>query len=219
MDKMIGEFDKELFEHIHMMLFVIVLFYITITCCLIGYSIWSANQYKKIEEDVRRNEERYANIRNEYHAQLKHAEHANSFILCLKSTFSYRYNDVLFRYQFSEIRRLFFEQHAKKYKEIEGKQFEFYIYLRKCMRAATINIAMIHWQVWLTILILILLNTFRILVASTSEVSSFIVMDALVLWGVTMWVFYLRYRLMWLLRTLSGPATYVKHCKNREGSF
>jgi len=124
----------------------------------------------------------------------------------------------LFRWQFCELRRLFFEQHVKKYKEIQNKNFEFYVYLRKCMRASTINIAMIHWQVWLIILILVFLNTVRILAFSTSEVSSFIAWDAIILWGVALYVFYLRYRLMYLLKTIAGPATYVKYCQNRAGS-
>jgi len=83
------------------------------------------------------------------------------------------------------------------------------------MRATTINIAMIHWQVWLTILLIILVNTIRILVFSTSTVSSFVVVDACVLWGVMIWIFYLRLRLMFLMKTLSGPATYGKYCRTQ----
>jgi len=63
---------------------------------------------------------------------------------------------------------------------------------------------MIHWQVWLTILVIILLNTMRILIFKIQTVGSFVYFDAIVLWLITFYVFYLRHNATAVLDALSS---------------
>jgi hypothetical protein len=91
--------------------------------------------------------------------------------------------------------------------------FEFYIYLRKCVRQACINIAMIHWQVWLAILVIVFFNTIRIVAFETAEVSSFVILDAVVLWLVTFFIFFLRHNTMQTIHILTTEYDKYQHLK------
>jgi len=94
--------------------------------------------------------------------------------------------------------------------------FEFYVYLRKCVRQACIGIAMIHWQVWLTILAIVFLNTVRIVAWQTAEVSSFVILDSVVLWCVTLYIFYLRHNTIATIKTLTHE--YEEYSKLSEAA-
>jgi len=73
---------------------------------------------------------------------------------------------------------------------------------------------MIHWQVWLAILIVILLNTMRILVFNVETLGSFVYFDAIVLWVITIYVFYLRHNATSVLDVLSSsPEAYKRFSK------
>jgi len=118
--------------------------------------------------------------------------------------FNYRYNNAYLRFQYIELRRQFIEQHHNEFPEMDHDFFEFYVYLRKCVRQACIGIAMIHWQVWLTILIIVFLNTVRIVAFQTADISSFVILDSIVLWVVTLYIFYLRHNSIATIKTITA---------------
>jgi len=168
---------------------------------LMGYSIWVANHYKEIELEAKRDGgKRILEEWRNYERQGKQQGRCGH--LC-NIPWNHAYNRAYLRFQYVEIRKAFIEQHHNEYPGMDHDGFEFYIYLRKCVRQACINIAMIHWQVWLTILVIVFLNTIRIVAFQTSEVSSFIILDGIVLWLVTLFIFYLRYNTMHTIHTLT----------------
>jgi len=189
-EKLFGEFDKHIFEHVHMLLFVIVCLYVVVTVVLMAYCIHVANDYETIQKENDANQNK---MKREWEDYDKKAKSMNRVFHAFYAAFNWSYGRAHFKFMYSQLRKQFEDQHKVEHKQIAEGQFDFHIYLRKCVRQACINIAMIHWQVWLTILIIIFLNTLRIIVFSTAEVSSFVILDASVLWGVTLYVFYLRH--------------------------
>jgi len=202
LERALGEFDKHIFEHVHMTLFMIVVFYIIVTCCLMGYSIYVANHYKEIEEQAK-TESGERKIKSEWATFERQGKEQGMCGHLLNIPWNYRYNQAYLRFQYVELRRHFIEQHRAEFPEMDHDFFEFYVYLRKCVRQACIGIAMIHWQVWLTILAIVFLNTVRIVAWQTAEVSSFVILDSVVLWCVTMYIFYLRYNTISTIKTLT----------------
>jgi len=207
-EDLIGEFDKHMFEHVHMMLFVVVLLYITVTVFLMIYCVHVAGDYAIIQEEAIKEGPRITQEWVEYENKVRNM---NGCFHALYAAFNLSYGRAHFKFMYAELRKMFEEQHKKEL--LEG-HFDFHIYLRKCVRQACINIAMIHWQVWLTILIVILANTIRILIFSVDTIGSFVYFDAIVLWVVTFYVFYLRHNATSVLDALSSsPQAYQRYSK------
>jgi len=76
--------------------------------------------------------------------------------------------------------------------------------------------------VWLGILILIFLNTFRVMIFQVSSVVSFVYMDSVLLWIALIFVMYLRWNIGDVLRNLSNEMVYremsslTQHEKHEE---
>jgi len=215
LEKGLGEFDKHIFEHVHMTLFMVVVCYIIVTCVLMGYSIWVANHYKEIEHEAK-TEDGKREILSTWNKFERQGKEQGICGHIFSVRWNYQYNQAYLRYQYVELRRQFIEQHKAEFPEMEQEGFfEFYVYLRKCVRQACIGIAMIHWQVWLTILLIVFLNTIRIVLWQTSEVSSFVIVDSIVLWAVTFYIFYLRYKTLSTIKTLTHE--YEEYSKLNHG--
>jgi len=204
---------KKLFKA--MSLFMIVVCYITLTCLLMGYSIWTANQYKAIEQEAKKDQG--AKILEEWREYSRKGKDQGRCGHFFNIFWNHRYNQAYLRYQYVELNKRFYDQHHGDFPGMD-RGFEFYIYLRKCVRQACINIAMIHWKVWLTILIIIFFNTLRIVAFETSEVSSFIILDGIVLWLVTFYIFYLRHATINAIHILTAEYQKYQHLSGAHKS-
>jgi len=189
------------------MLFVVVLLYILVTILLMVYCIHVAHDYLIIQKEAVSHPDK---ITNEWAAYENKVRHMNGCFHALYAAFNLNYSRAHFKFMYAELRKFFEEQHKEK---TEGR-FDFHIYLKKCVRQACINLAMIHWQVWLLILVIIGFNTLRILAFSISTVGSFVYFDAIVLWVVTLFVFYVRHNATKVLDALSSsPEAYKRYSK------
>lgn len=148
MNKMTGSsFNKHLFETIHMMLFAVVCVYIALIVYFLVYSIILANTFKKMEQVT---EEESDEIQATYTSMKKEQRRLGTLLSYLKLWWRWRYEGVRFHRQFLQIKELFINQHMELMPKIaEPEYFEFYIYMRKCIRTVCIQLAAIHWQVWL----------------------------------------------------------------------
>jgi len=200
-----GEFNKHIFEHVHMILFLCTVLYITFSTALLTYSILMAKVYEDIEVKS------FSEVEAAYKDADRRWKGMNRAVRYLNVPFLLKHHNMEFEYQYKLLHGYFCAQHAHE-DEYGGKMttsyFKFHIYLRKCIREACLQITAIHWQVWLAILILILLNTFRVIIFQVSSVVSFVYIDSVLLWISLIYVMYLRSSIGDVFRTLADERRY-----------
>jgi len=104
------------------------------------------------------NAEEAENIIETYKVMKKDQKRMGTFVSYLKFWWRWKYENIRFHRQFLQTREYFISQHSHKFPPIE-QAFHFYVYMRKCIRTVCIQLAGIHWSVWVIVLLIVFLES------------------------------------------------------------